>query len=178
MKFIFGLGNPGTQYKQNRHNIGYRIVEEIAQDNKSSFKRKFGLGGLIAVGKLVAPGVNYCLIKPTTFMNNSGRCLKAANKKYGFSLADVLIVYDDVDLELGVVKFKKNGSSAGHRGMQSIIETLGTNQINRLKVGIGRDSGTDTADYVLSDFSTREVEFLPEIINRAVSACMDWVKGS
>ncbi|MCF7908653.1 MAG: aminoacyl-tRNA hydrolase [Candidatus Omnitrophica bacterium] len=175
MKFIFGLGNPGIQYKQNRHNIGYRIVEKIAETENSSFKRKFGLGGLIAITKITTPGESYCFIKPTTFMNNSGRCLKAAKKKYGFSLDDILVVYDDVDLELGVVKFKKSGSSGGHRGMQSIVETLGTDQINRLRVGIGRDSRIDTADYVLSDFSGSELKFLPEIINKAAFACCDWV---
>ena len=169
MKFIFGLGNPGSQYKNNRHNVGYKVVEEIAKRDESSFKRKFGLGGLIAKGG------GYYLVKPTTFMNNSGRCLRAAHKKYGFSLEDVLVIYDDVDLEPGVVRFKASGSSGGHRGMQSIIDSLGTESLNRLKVGIGRDSTADTADYVLSDFSRQEAKILPGIIDKVVSACMDWV---
>lgn len=170
MKFIFGLGNPGAKYKNNRHNIGYRVVEEIAQKDKSSFKRKFGLGGLISRCS------GCCLIKPTIFMNNSGNCLKAARKKYGFSLENVLVIYDDVDLELGTIRLKRNGSSGGHRGMQSIIEKLATEEVNRLKVGIGRDVQIDTADYVLSDFSTKETEILPGIIDRAVSVCMDWLQ--
>lgn len=175
MKFIFGLGNPGKSYKNNRHNIGYRIVEKIAEEGKRSFKKKFGLGGVIAAGQAPEGREGYLLVKPNTFMNNSGLCLKRASKRYGFSLKDVLVVYDDADLEFGTLKFKRDGSSGGHRGIQSIIESLGTDQINRLRIGIGKEPGRDTADYVLSDFKSSELEILEEVIAQAARACRAWV---
>jgi len=175
VKFIFGLGNPGSQYKNNRHNIGYRVVEKIAEEDKRSFKRKFGLGGLIATGQAPEGTEGYLLGKPNTFMNNSGLCLKKAFKKYGFSLKDILVVYDDADLALGTLKFKRDGSSAGHRGMQSIIESLGTEEISRLRIGIGKEPERDTADYVLSDFLDSELEILQGVIIQAAEACRSWV---
>jgi len=175
VKFIFGLGNPGSQYRKNRHNIGYRTVERIAQESDCSFKRKFGLGGLVALSKTLPDEQGFCLVKPAAYMNNSGLCLRKALKKYGFSLENVLIVYDDADLELGMIRFKRSGSSGGHRGMQSIIDSLGTEEINRLRIGIGRDPRRDTADYVLSDFLDLERETLEEVIAQAAGACRDWV---
>jgi len=169
VKFIFGLGNPGRRYKNNRHNIGYQVVEKIAEKDSSSFKRSFKLKAYLAATD------SYCLIKPASFMNNSGQAVRAAHKKYQFSLEDLLVVYDDADLELGAIKFRKSGSSGGHRGMQSVIESLETDQICRLKIGIGRDLGVDTVNYVLSDFSRSESEALEEVISKAASACQDWV---
>ena len=177
MKLIFGLGNPGLKYKNNRHNIGYIIVEEAAKKNKRSFKKSIFLGAWLLTGNVKVQGQGTQLVKPAGFMNNSGLCVKRVCKKYKSSFSDILVVYDDVDLPLGVVRFKKSGSSGGHRGMESIIQQLGTEEINRLKIGIGRNDHLDTADYVLSDFSASEKEVLVKVIEKAVLTCIDWVAG-
>jgi PTH1 family peptidyl-tRNA hydrolase len=174
MKIIFGLGNYGQKYKNNRHNIGWMVVDSLVNAQGLNFKRSFRFTAFVTKAKIDNQDV--LLVKPRTFMNNSGLCVKKLFKCYKIPAGDVLVVYDDVDLKPGQIRFKKEGSSGGHRGMASVIEALGTENINRLRVGIGRDSGLDTSIYVLADFSRQEKEMLPEVITEAVSICRDWVK--
>ncbi|MFH1519059.1 MAG: aminoacyl-tRNA hydrolase [Candidatus Omnitrophota bacterium] len=173
MKIIFGLGNPGQKYKNNRHNIGYQVIENLASVQSLEFKRSFRLSAYIAKKKY-PPGW-FFLIKPRTFMNNSGLCVKKVLEKYKVSRSDILIVYDDVDLPLGVIRFRVRGSTAGHRGMASIKSALGSEEINRLRVGIGGVEIEELSDYVLSDFFSSEAETLAEVIQVAVSATREWI---
>jgi len=174
VKAIFGLGNPGFKYINNRHNIGYKIVEKLADIQNVKFKRSFKTGALIAEKEIGAEVVLF--IKPGTFMNNSGLCVKKALKAYKLSIEGILMVYDEVDLPLGVIRFKQKGSCAGHRGMASTIAFLGTQEISRLRIGVGRPEGAELSDYVLSDFSSKEEKVLKTVIEKAAAVCIDWVE--
>lgn len=173
MKAIFGLGNPGSQYKDNRHNAGYKVVDRLARDWGIKFKRSFKTGSFIAVK--TDDGKEVALVKPRVFMNRSGACVKKFADVYGLKSGDILAVYDDVDLALGSVRFRDKGSCAGHRGMASIVSFLGTEEISRLRVGIGRPEAGEVSEYVLSDFSSQEEDALKEAIDKIISICEDWV---
>lgn len=174
MKIIVGLGNPGKKYLSTRHNIGFMVLDRLSQTKKTKFKRSFTLQALIA--KVNIEDNLILLIKPSVFMNNSGRIIEVLLKKYKLIPADFLIVYDDIDLALGVLRFKIRGSSGGHRGMQSIIETLGGSNIDRIRCGIGRPQpDIDAAGYVLSDFLKPELDSVNSLIDRACFCCCDWV---
>jgi len=173
LKIIFGLGNPGQKYKNNRHNIGYMVVEELARLQRVTFKRSFKLTAYIAETKKDKEKILF--IKPRTFMNNSGLCVKKVLDRYKILSKDVLIIYDEVDLPPGEVRFRRKGSCAGHRGASSIISAIGSQQINRLRVGIGNPRAGELSDYVLSDFSSKERKILPETISKATCACLDWI---
>jgi len=175
VKTVFGLGNPGQQYKNNRHNIGYKVLDSLAKAEGIKFKRSFKTGAYIAKKKIDKEEVLF--VKPLTFMNNSGLCVRKVLQYYKVSVDDTLIIYDDVDLPLGALRFRSGGSSAGHRGMASIMEALDTKEINRLRLGI---SGSQTrigelADYVLSDFLDSEENIVQEAISKASCACKDWI---
>ena len=173
MKIIFGLGNPGQQYRNNRHNVGYKVLEGLASNQSLEFKRSFRTSSYIAKKKDSGDWV--FLVKPRTFMNNSGLCVKKVLNKYKANLLDVLIIYDDTDLSLGKIRFRAGGSCAGHRGIASIVSALGSEEVNRLRVGIGSSQGRELSDYVLSDFSKTEREILDSAIKEAASASLDWV---
>jgi len=173
MKIIVGLGNPGIKYKNNRHNVGFMVVDEIAKRQNAVFKKGFLANGYttrIKTGK-----ENVILLKPSTFMNNSGSCVKKIISKHAIAPCDLLVVYDDADLLVGKLKLKKSGSSGGHQGMASIIDKLGTLDIARLRIGIGKSEKQDLADYVLSDFYNHEKEEIEQVIQTAASACIDWI---
>ena len=173
VKIIFGLGNPGQQYRNNRHNVGYKVLESLASNQSLEFKRSFRTSSYIAKKK--DPRGWVFLVKPRTFMNNSGLCVKKVLNKYKVNLSDILVIYDDTDLPLGRIRFRAGGSCAGHRGMTSIVSALESEEINRLRVGIGSSQGQELSDYVLSDFSKTEREVLDSTISEAVSASWDWV---
>lgn len=175
MKLIVGLGNPGVKYKNNRHNAGFMVVDEIAKRQNSAFKKGFLINGSIA--RIKAEKESAILLKPFTFMNNSGLCVKKIISKYRVRPYDLLVVYDDADLALGAIRLKKKGSSGGHLGMASIIDSLETNDIARLKIGIGRPTGQDLADYVLSDFSSEEKKEIHQAIQRSAPMCIDWLNS-
>ncbi|MCK9573977.1 MAG: aminoacyl-tRNA hydrolase, partial [Candidatus Omnitrophica bacterium] len=141
MKIIVGLGNPGVKYKNNRHNVGFMVADEIADRKNSAFKKGFLANGWIA--RIKAGEDTAILLKPSTFMNNSGLCVKKIISKYCVRPHDLLVVYDDADLSLGTLRIRKTGSSGGHKGMASIIDNLGTNDIVRLKIGIGKSDEYD-----------------------------------
>jgi len=174
MKLIVGLGNPGTVYAGSRHNAGYMVVREIARSQKAALKRDIGTRSLSAKAK--AGQEKIILALPLTYMNLSGSAVKALLKKYKIDPADLLIVCDDMDLEFGRIKLRPSGSSAGHRGLDSIIESLNSDNFARLKIGIGRPHAKKTAaDYVLDTFSNQEKEDIPVIIRRAADCCISWI---
>ena len=178
MKLIVGLGNPGTVYASSRHNAGYAVVKAIAQSQKTLLKRDLGTSSLSAKIKVGAKTVVLAL--PLTYMNLSGSAVKALLKKYKIDLSDLLIVCDDLDLEFGRMKLRPSGSSGGHRGLSSIIGSLGMSEFPRLKIGISRPHKyVEAADYVLMPFTKKEKEEFTGIIKTAVDCCLSWVdKGA
>ncbi|MCF7872794.1 MAG: aminoacyl-tRNA hydrolase [Candidatus Omnitrophica bacterium] len=180
MKIIVGLGNPGKKYSENRHNIGFKIVDQLAGRYKIKLRRSIRQKAWL--GELRIGSDYFLLVKPKTYMNASGLCVNRVLAKYKVLTEDLLVIYDDADLDLGVLRIKKSGSSAGHRGMASIIDALGTKEINRLKVGIGRptpsrgDYQPPLTEYVLSNFSGEEKENLTKVINQAAAIPLNWFK--
>jgi PTH1 family peptidyl-tRNA hydrolase len=175
VKVIFGLGNPGQKYKNNRHNIGYQVIDRLLAEHGLTTRRNFRLSAYIARKK--DPSGWVFLVKPRTFMNNSGACVRKVLDKYKVVKSDALIIYDDTDLPWGSLRFRAGGSSAGHRGMASIIKALGSEEISRLRIGIGRASEKDLSEYVLSDFASQEREVLESIIREVSSASWEWVNN-
>jgi PTH1 family peptidyl-tRNA hydrolase len=170
---IVGLGNPGREYQHTRHNIGFMVVNRLATKLGEKFTR---LEMRALVTKAYHQSARLILAKPQTFMNNSGNAVSALARYYKVPLSNLLVAYDDVDLPLGVLRLRPMGGSAGQKGMQSIIERLGTDQFPRMRVGIGRPPGRmDAASYVLQDFHHPEVAWLPEILDRAVDAVLLYI---
>ncbi|MEZ0344059.1 MAG: aminoacyl-tRNA hydrolase [Caldimicrobium sp.] len=169
MWIFCGLGNPGEKYKNTRHNFGFLVVSAYAEKHKLSFNFEPSLESEITTYRNKA-----LLVKPMTYMNLSGRAVKKILNKFGIPPANLLVIYDDLDLPLGRIKMLPKGGSGGHKGVQSIIEDLGTEDFPRLKLGIGRpEKGQDPKDYVLSPFSEKEWPLVKKIIDIAVSALED-----
>ncbi|MCK9603118.1 MAG: aminoacyl-tRNA hydrolase [Candidatus Omnitrophica bacterium] len=174
MKLIAGLGNPGTTYRDTRHNIGFSVIREIAKTHKISLKRERNISSLTGRGKI--EGQDVILALPLTFMNLSGGALIPLFRKYKVEPDGVLIACDDLDLELGRLKVRPTGSSGGHRGLQSVIDSLGDNKFARLRIGIGRPGiHIDAAEYVLSSFTRREKEEIKTVIKEASECCEAWL---
>lgn len=152
MKLIVGLGNPGAKYKITRHNVGFMLADILAKDLDLDWHRTKALKSEVAV-----LDKNLIIAKPQTLMNNSGLAVGLLVRKYHLTPADILVVYDDIDMELGKLRWRSSGSSGGHHGMQSIINVLGTNEIARLKIGIGRSDYVSPDKYVLGKFSSEEL---------------------
>lgn len=168
MKMIVGLGNPGFQYSQNRHNIGFLIVDRLAERWAANFtKSKFN--ALIAETRY--QGEKVLFVKPETYMNLSGQAVGAVANWYKIGPADIVVVYDDLDMEFAKLKFRSKGSSGGHNGVKSIISHLGTEVFPRLKFGIDRPrNGQDTASWVLGNFPKEDLKILVEAIEESCRA--------
>ncbi|MDN5292915.1 MAG: peptidyl-tRNA hydrolase, family [Eubacteriales bacterium] len=172
MKIIAGLGNPGREYENTRHNIGFMVVDELARFLGLAFcGEKFC--ALVAEG--LVDGEKVLLLKPQTYMNLSGLSVAEAARFYKLEPAAILVVYDDMDLPPGKIRLREKGSSGGHKGMQSVIDHLGTDAIPRLRIGIGRGPGQG-ADYVLSPFREEEKPIIEEAVRRGAEALTCWLK--
>jgi PTH1 family peptidyl-tRNA hydrolase len=170
---VVGLGNPGRQYRSNRHNIGFLLVDRLAEKLGVSFSR---LESKALVTKADFEGQRVVLAKPQTFMNLSGQATASLVKFYKVPLGNLLVAYDDVDLPFGSLRLRPGGGSAGQKGMASIIERLGTQDFPRLRLGIGRPPGRmDAAAYVLQDFSAGEAETLSATLERGVEATLIYI---
>jgi len=175
VKLIVGLGNPGLTYAGSRHNIGFAIVKSLASSLKVSFKRDNSVLASVGSGKF--GGHILILALPQTFMNLSGVAVGSLLKKFKARFEDLLVVCDDLDLDLGRMKIRQNGSSGGHRGLSSVIEHLGTQNFNRLRIGISRPrKNQDAAEYVLAGFSHKEKSIVQEIKVDALDCCRGWVE--
>lgn len=175
-KLIVGLGNPGLIYAASRHNLGFMVLKSLASSLKISFKRDGSVSSLVARKKLSEQDVILAL--PQTYMNLSGIAVAALLKKFKTSPLEMLVVCDDLDLDLGQIKIRPQGSSGGQRGIQSIIERLGTEDFSRLRVGIGRPPASqDAARYVLSGFSRKEKATVKKIEEDAASCCLSWLSN-
>jgi PTH1 family peptidyl-tRNA hydrolase len=164
---VAGLGNPGREYARNRHNVGFLVADELARRHGGSFRGKFS--GELA--ELRVDGARIGLLKPQTYMNNSGIPIAAAARFFKVEPADLLVVHDESDLETGRIQARLGGGLAGHNGLRSIAQQLGTPDFLRLRIGVGRPERGDRrplADYVLSDFPAEDD--VESIVSRATDA--------
>lgn len=170
---LVGLGNPGNEYRETRHNVGFMLMDKLAARLGAAFSR---VEAQALVTKSEYQGRRLILAKPQTFMNLSGKAVGTLLRYYKVPLDHLLVAYDDVDLPLGTLRLRAEGGSAGQRGMKSIIETAGTQAFPRLRIGIDRPPGRmDAADYVLQTFSRQQVELLPGVLERAADAVLKFV---
>lgn len=174
MKLIVGLGNPGKSYARNRHNVGFRCLNYYVRLNSIRFDHKQCRA---RVGLAEAKGEELLLAKPRTFVNLSGDPVACLVHRRGIALSDLLIVYDDLDLPMGKIRLRQSGSSGGHKGMNSIISALGSEDFPRIRVGIGRPQGETQSmsedaivRYVLSNFSPREEAIIKPVIAKVSEA--------
>lgn len=173
MKLIVGLGNPGAQYERTRHNVGWQVIDAFARkfriDVAKHEKNAMTGSGRVAGGSVM-------IAKPLTYMNLSGDAVRLLVNAYLESPADMIVVYDDIDLPLGRLRIRQNGSAGTHNGMRSIISTIATENFPRLRVGIGQGEGK-LRDYVLDEFTTEEQPVVDQAIERAVDALLLFVRG-
>jgi PTH1 family peptidyl-tRNA hydrolase len=173
MKLIAGLGNPGPKYRHTRHNLGFLVLERLAEALHTDFDKEKHQGLLAETS---FQGEKLLLVKPMTFMNRSGDCVAAVARNRIFSPADVLIVVDDVNLPLSKMRLRSGGSAGGHNGLKSLIERLGTQDFHRLRMGVGDDrAGRDLADHVLAKFRPEEWPEVEAMVARAAEAALHWV---
>lgn len=164
MKLIVGLGNSGEEYSKNRHNTGFIIVDEFASKNSMLWENSSKFDAEMCVSK------DFILAKPQTFMNNSGDAVSKILSFYKIGIENLLVIHDDVDLQFGEVKKQLGASSAGHKGVESIIEKIGTQEFWRVRVGVGRpeDKNIPTEEWVLRDFTDEEVAKIKNISSEIV----------
>ncbi len=168
MYIIAGLGNPGKQYEHTRHNVGFEVIDRLAERMGISMEEKKHKA---LCGRGVLEGEKVVLLKPQTFMNLSGESVRAAADYYKVPPQQVLVIYDDISLEPGQLRIRAKGSAGGHNGMKNIIAHLGTQEYPRVRVGIGdKPRGMDLADYVLSRFSKGEQEKMEQAFEEAAEA--------
>jgi peptidyl-tRNA hydrolase, PTH1 family len=165
---VVGLGNPGDAYRETRHNIGQRVLDHLARTLKRGWQRD----GQALLARATWRGEPLSLVKPLSFMNVSGPVVAATLRRLGADAADLILVHDDIDLPLGTVRVRMKGSHGGHNGVRSVLETLGTSDVRRVKLGIGRPDGRgDVADHVRSAFDPDE----QDIVTTTVAAAADRV---
>lgn len=168
MKWIVGLGNPGGQYEKTRHNIGFMALNELSRRHGIDIKQNKCKA---LVGEGFISGHKVALIKPMTYMNLSGEAVRAFMDYYKVALEDMVVVYDDLDTELGRIRLRYQGSAGGHNGIKSLIQHTGTQTFNRVRMGISRpDPGHAVVDYVLSSFAKKEAQLLQDSIEAACDA--------
>ena len=168
---IVGLGNPGSEYAANHHNIGFMMVDSVADKYNVKFKNEKKFQAEVAEFRY--NNEKHYIIKPQTYMNLSGKSVKAFVDYYKISLDDIIVIYDDLDIPLGDIRIRKNGSSGGHNGMKSIISNLNSEEFKRIRIGIGRNSDNNVIDYVLSDFTNAEKQIIEPVINMAPAIITD-----
>jgi PTH1 family peptidyl-tRNA hydrolase len=166
-KLIAGLGNPGPKYLWTRHNAGFMVLDRFSHLAGIPLTRK-NFSGLYGEGDL--RGERLLLLKPQTFMNLSGRSVAAALRFHKLSLQDMIVIHDDLDIPFGCIKLKEGGGHAGHNGLRSLTQELGSGDFIRLRIGIGRPSHGDMADYVLTNFAPEEMAGLPRLLDGVVDA--------
>ncbi len=154
MKLVVGLGNPGLKYEKNRHNIGFIVLDELNLE----FKKEIKFDGLVAKkGSII-------YLKPQTYMNLSGSSVRKVVDYYQIAIEDIYVIHDDIDLEFGKIRFKRNSSHGGQNGVRDMIDKLKTQEFNRIKIGIGRDPFISVANYVLGNFSESQISQLPKVL--------------
>lgn len=171
MKLIVGLGNPGKAYAGNRHNVGFRCIDRLAAEHRIPVReRRLRLKPIKAVfGRGEVAVTPVVLAKPLTFMNLSGTAVAQLVRRLGVSPDDVIVIHDDMDLPLGKLRIRRGGSAGGHKGVTSVIDSLGSDGFIRIRIGIGRPDGDEIA-HVLGDFTADEKSMVTETVERAAGA--------
>lgn len=168
VKVVLGLGNPGRKYARTRHNLGFVVVDRIAAENRVAVQKKKHNS---LIGDWQTDGEKILLVKPQTFMNRSGEAVKPLFRYFAITVKDVVVIHDDLDLPFGRIRIRLGGGAGGHRGVLSVLETLGEEGFFRVRVGIGRPpAGSDPTDYVLEPFSPLESRHLEQIVSKAADA--------
>ncbi|HCF52925.1 MAG TPA: aminoacyl-tRNA hydrolase [Bacillus sp. (in: Bacteria)] len=173
MKLIVGLGNPGREYELTRHNIGFMAIDELAKRwnislNEQKFKGVFGAG--------FVNGEKVILLKPLTYMNLSGESIRPLMDYYKIDVEDFVVMYDDLDIPVGKLRLRMKGSAGGHNGVKSTILHLGTQEFQRIRMGIDRPkNGMKVVDYVLGRFTSEEIADVNHSIEKAADACEEWL---
>lgn len=171
MKIIVGLGNPGMEYVKTRHNVGFEVINVFAKRHNAKFsasqQRAF-------IAEMNLKGEKLILVKPVTFMNASGDAVGPIMRRFRAEIADLIVVYDDMDLEIGKLRMRESGSAGGHNGMKSIISCCGTQEFCRLRIGIGH-RGT-AVNHVLSRFNKEESPIMEQAFETAADALEDWIE--
>ncbi len=174
MKLIIGLGNPGKKYERTRHNMGFMVIDRLA-DQANIDVNKEVFHGLLGRGVIFNEDV--MLFKPTTFMNLSGTAVQEVAHYFKIAIENIIVVFDDMALPPGIIRLRKNGTSGGHKGMQNIIDCLSTEEIKRIRVGIGQPID-DTIDFVLSKPLLEEMPLIEEALDDAVRAIKEAIKSN
>ncbi len=174
-RVIVGLGNPGPEYTETRHNLGFRCVDLIAKRHGAGWQDKSGpLGALVAV--LLDDSGAIVLAKPQTFMNRSGTSVRHLLDFLKVTPQQTLVVYDEMDLPFGTLRLRERGSAGTHNGMRSVVKSIETEDIPRLRVGIGQSSPGEATSHVLGEFVDEERQAVDELVARAADAAMDWAE--
>lgn len=174
MKIFIGLGNPGKQYEKTRHNIGFEVIDKLAETwsitlDQAKHKGMYGIG--------TVKGEKVLLLKPMTYMNLSGESISAVMNFYKLETSDMVVIYDDLDLPPGKIRLRQKGSAGGHNGIKSTIAHAGTQEFNRVRIGIGRPIGRmPVPDYVLGRFSQEEWVHVGEAVDKSAAACEAWLE--
>ena len=174
MKLIVGLGNPGKKYEGTRHNMGFMAIDLLSDQAEIDVDKEV-FHGLMGRGKIYEQDV--ILFKPTTFMNLSGTAVQEVVHYFKIALEDIVVIYDDMAIPIGSIRLRKEGSSGGHKGMQNIIDCLSSDQIKRIRVGIGEPGEWDTIDYVLSKPLKDDMPLIEEAIANAVRGVKEYLKS-
>jgi len=175
LKLIVGLGNPGPEYSDTRHNVGFWVTGELADRHKVKFRQSARWQARTARIAGEGESEDVLLAEPTTFMNLSGRAVRQLVTFYKLDIADLLVLVDDADLPLGKLRIRMGGSAGGHNGLKSIIQELGTQQFSRLRIGVGRQAG-ELKNHVLGRFGAGERESIETAVKRAGDAAEMFVK--
>lgn len=163
---VVGLGNPGQKYSKSRHNVGFMVADEVALRHGIALAAE----RLCGIGRGSVGGREVVLVEPWTFMNRSGLAVAGVLGRFGIAPENLIVLHDDLDMETGRLKIRKGGSSGGHKGVESIIATLGTGDFIRVKIGIGRDPAMPSEDYVLRKFKRAEAPLIKEAVCAAADA--------
>ncbi|WP_167629080.1 aminoacyl-tRNA hydrolase [Listeria valentina] len=173
MKMVVGLGNPGKKYERTRHNVGFMVMDELSFRFQTPWKStKFN--GMISTP--IINGEKVMLVKPLTFMNASGECVRPLMDYYNIAAEDLIVVYDDLDLPIGKIRLRQKGSAGGHNGMRSLIAHLKTQSFDRIRVGIDRPEHGEIIHHVLGDFSKSEQPEIIDAIKKSADAIEEAVK--
>lgn len=172
MKVVVGLGNPGSRYHKTRHNVGFEVIDQLAQSPRAGrFHTRFQ--GLIA--ELPEDNEKVLLVKPETFMNLSGRCVRQVLDFYQVPVSALMVVCDDINLPLGKLRIRSQGTHGGHNGLRDIQAHLGTTEYPRLRIGVDAPRGDDAVDHVLGRFRATELAVIDDAVQKSVQAVLVWV---
>ncbi len=178
MKLIVGLGNPGRTYENTKHNVGFWVVDAFARQHQLTFSAKKG-EAQVSRGFWSAQQetLDFLLVKPQTFMNLSGRSVRALLHYYKIPSTELILIFDDLDLNIGRIRLKKQGGSGGHRGVASVIQEVGSDQFFRIKIGIGKEHRSEASDYVLAPFQQDEKVKVLESVTKSVALLPLLIEG-